>query len=88
MKVKENKEYAVNIYLPDGEYWDYQHIKSCVISKAPNLAEIITAAHKQLKRRVNGRLHTPETFYFQVCDIEESLIGRYIFRNGKARKIA
>lgn len=37
---------------------------------------------------VNEHLHTPETFYFQVCDIEESLIGRYIFRNGKARKIA
>ena len=88
MNVKANKEYAVNIYLPNGEYWDYKHIKSCVISKARNLAEVITAAHKQLRRRVNGRLHTPESFYFQVCDIEESLIGRYIFRNGKARKVA
>lgn len=88
MKVKANKEYAVNIYLPNDESWDHMHIKSCVISKARSLAEIITSAHKQLKKRVNGRLHTPESFYFQVCDIEESLIGRYIFRNGKARKVA
>ncbi len=67
MNVKANKEYAVNIYLPNGDYWDYQHIKSCIISKARNIAEVITAAHKQLQRHVNGR---------------------YVFRNGKARKIA
>lgn len=88
MKVSENKEYAVNIYLPNAEYWDGEHIKGCIIKKAHNLCGVILAAHKQLKKRVNARLHTPETFYYQVCDIATSEIDRYIYRNGKAKRIA
>lgn len=88
MKTSKNKEYEVNIYRPDAEYWDAQYIKSCTVSKTENIATIILAAHKQLPRRVNTHIHTPETFYYQICDIEASTIGRYIYRNGKARKIA
>lgn len=88
MKVSKSKEYAVNIYLPDSEYWDAKHIKGCIVKNVQNLSGLILAAHKQLPRRVNTHLHTPESFYFQVCDIEASTIGRYIYRNGKARKIA
>lgn len=88
MKVNKNKEYAVNIYLPNAEYWDAQYIKGCIVSKVQTLGSLILAAHAQLPRRVNTRLHTAEMFYFQVCDIETSAIGRYVFRNGKAKKIA
>ncbi len=88
MKVNKNRKYAVNIDLPNTEYWDAQHIKSCIVSKVQTLGSLILTAHAQLPRRVNTHLHTAEMFYFQVCDIEASTIGRYVFRNGKAKKIA
>lgn len=88
MKISKNKEYAVNIYLPGLEYYDAQHIKRCIVKNAQTLNGLILAARNQLPRRVNAHLHTPETFYYQICDIETSTISRYIYRNGKAKKIA
>lgn len=88
MRINKEKEYAVSIYFPDAEYWDAHHIKSCIVTKAHDLVSVIMGAHKQLQKRVHTHKHTPETFYYQICDIEASTIGRYAYRNGKAKKIA